>query len=71
LRKNLDYVDDGKIRDSFYSRKDMDNAMRIFRGERMFLDKKIKEVVDYIKKFRKFKKILDKSNDGVIDIDDL
>lgn len=71
LRKNLDYVDDGKIRDSFYSRKDMDNTMRIFRGERMFLDKKIKEVVDYIKKFRKFKKILDKSNDGVIDIDDL
>ena len=71
LRKNLDYVDDGKIRDSFYSRKDMDNAMRIFRGERMFLDKKIKEVVDYIKKFRKFKKILDKSKDGVIDIDDL
>ena len=71
LRKNLDYVDDGKIRDSFYSKKDMDNAMRIFRGERMFLDKKIKEVVDYIKKFRKFKKILDKSNDGVIDIDDL
>ena len=71
LRKNLDYVDDGKIRDSFYSGKDMDNAMRIFRGERMFLDKKIKEVVDYIKKFRKFKKILDKSNDGVIDIDDL
>ena len=45
--------------------------MRIFRGERTFLDKKIKEVVDYIKKFRKFKKILDKSNDGVIDIDDL
>ena len=71
LRKNLDYVDDGKIRDSFYSRKDMDNAMRIFRGERMFLDKKIKEVVDYIKKFRKFKKILDKSDNGVIDIDDL
>ena len=71
LRKNLDYVDDGKIRDSFYSRKDMDNTMRIFRGERTFLDKKIKEVVDYIKKFRKFKKILDKSNDGVIDIDDL
>ena len=71
LRKNLDYVDDGKIRESFYSRKDMDNTMRIFRGERLFLDKKIKEVVDYIKKFRKFKKILDKSNDGVIDIDDL
>ena len=71
LRKNLDYVDDDKIRDSFYSRKDIDNTIRIFRGERMFLDKKIKEVVYYIKKFRKFKKILDKSNDGVIDIDDL
>jgi len=71
LRKNLDYVDDIKIRNSFYSRKDMDNAIRIFKGERMFMDKKIKEVRDYMKKFRKFKKILDKSDNGVIDIDDL
>ena len=37
----------------------------------MFMDKKIKEVRDYMKKFRKFKKILDKSDNGVIDIDDL
>ena len=71
LRSNLDYIDDSKIRDAFYSRKDMENAMRIFKGEKMFLDKKIKEVLDYIKNFRKFKKILKKSKDGVIDIDDL
>lgn len=71
LRSNLDYVDDGKIRDAFYSRKDVENAMRIFKGEKMFLDKKIKEVVEYIKNFRKFKKIWNKSKDGVIDIDDL
>ena len=45
--------------------------MRIFKGEKMFLDKKIKEVVEYIKNFRKFKKIWNKSKDGVIDIDDL
>ena len=71
LRSNLDYVDDGKIRDAFYSRKDVENAMRIFKGEKMFLDKKIKEVIEYIKNFRKFKKIWNKSKDGVIDIDDL
>ena len=35
------------------------------------LDKKIGEVVNYMKQFKKFKKILDKSKDGVIDIDDL
>ena len=71
LRKNLDMVDDSRIRDAFYSRKDMENAMRIFKGERMFLDKKIGEIVTYMKQFKKFKKILDKSKDGVIDIDDL
>ena len=71
LRSNLDYIDDSKIRDAFYSRKDMENAMRIFKGEKMFLDKKIKEVLEYIKNFRKFKKIWNKSKDGVIDIDDL
>ena len=71
LRKNLDYVDDGKIRDAFYSRKDMQNAMRIIKGERLFLDKKIQEVVNYTKQFRKFKKIMSKSKDGVIDIEDL
>ena len=37
----------------------------------MFLGKKIGEVQDYIKKFRKFKKIMDKSNNGNIDIEDL
>jgi hypothetical protein len=71
LRSNLDLIDDSMIRDAFYSRKDMDNAMKIFKGERMFLDKKIGEVVNYMKQFKKFKKILDKSRDGVIDIDDL
>ena len=71
LRKNMDYVDDGKIRDAFYSRKDMENAMRIIKGERLFLDKKIQEVVNYTKQFRKFKKIMSKSKDGVIDIEDL
>ena len=71
LRSNLDLIDDGKIRDAFYSRKDMENAMRIFKGERMFLDKKIGEIVNYMKQFKKFKKILDKSKDGVIDFEDL
>ena len=71
LRSNLDVIDDSRIRDAFYSRKDMENAMRIFKGERMFLDKKIGEIVNYMKQFKKFKKILDKSKDGVIDIDDL
>ena len=71
LRSNLDLIDDGKIRDAFYSRKDMENAMRIFKGERMFLDKKIGEIENYMKQFKKYKKILDKSKDGVIDFEDL
>lgn len=71
LRSNLDYIDDSRIREAFYSRKDMENAMRIFKGERMFLDKKIAEVVEYMNNFKKFKKIWKKSKDGVIDIDDL
>ena len=71
LRSNLDFIDDARIREAFYSRKDMENAMRIFKGEKMFLDKKIEEVKTYMNNFRKFKKIWKKSKDGVIDIDDL
>ena len=71
LRSNLDYIDDSRIRDAFYSKKDVENTMRIFKGEKMFLDKKIGEVLEYIKNFKKFKKMMKKSKDGVIDIDDL
>ena len=71
LRKNLDVVDDFKIRESFYNQTDIKNAMRIFKGERMLLDKKIDELRKHIKNFKNFKKILDKSNNGHIDIEDL
>ena len=71
LKSNIELIDDEKIRNSFFSKIDIDNARRILKGEKMFLGKKIKEVQDYIKKFRKFKKIMDKSNNGNIDIEDL
>ena len=72
IRNNLNLVDDDKIRDAFYSRIDVENAKRIFKGERMFLDKKIDDLKHHLKSLRKFKKMLDKnSKDGVVDIADL
>ena len=72
IRYNLDLVDDDKIRETFYNRKDVDNAKRIFKGERMFMDKKIEELKKYIRGIKKFTKMLEtKSKNGVIDIDDL
>ena len=71
LKSNIELIDDEKIRNSFFSKIDIDNARRILKGEKMFLGKKIGEVQDYIKKFRKIKKIMDKSNNGNIDIEDL
>ena len=68
----MNLVDDDKIRDAFYSRIDVENAKRIFKGERMFLDKKIDDLKHHLKSLRKFKKMLDKnSKDGVVDIADL
>lgn len=72
FRSNLNLVDDDMIREAFYSRVDIQNAKRIFQGERMFMDKKIDDLKNYLKKFRKFKKMLDKnSKDGIVDISDL
>ena len=72
VRNNLNLVDDDKIRESFYSRKDVENAKRIFKGERMFMDKKIEELKKYLKGYRKFTKMLEtKSKNGIIDLDDL
>lgn len=72
FRSNLNLIDDDMIREAFYSRIDVQNAKRIFQGERMFMDKKIDDLKNYLKKFRKFKKMLDKnSKDGIVDISDL
>ena len=72
IRNNLNLVDDDKIREAFYSKKDVENAKRIFKGERMFMDKKIEELKKYLKGYRKFTKMLEtKSKNGIIDLDDL
>ena len=72
IRSNLDLVDDDKIREVFFNKKDVENAKRIFKGERMFMDKKIEELKNYLKGFRKFKKMLEtKSKDGIVDLSDL
>lgn len=72
IRKNLDLVDDDRIREAFYSKKDVENAKRIFKGERMFLDKKIEDLKKHLKSYRKFQKKLEaKSKDGIIDFEDL
>jgi hypothetical protein len=72
LRSNLDLVDDDKIRQAFYSRIDVENAKKIFKGERMFMDKKIDDLKNHLKNLRKFKKMLDKNTkDGIVDISDL
>ena len=60
------------IREAFYSKKDVENAKRIFKGERMFLDKKIEDLKKHLKSYRKFQKKLEaKSKDGIIDFEDL
>ena len=72
IRYNLNLVDDDKIRDAFFSKKDVENAKRIFKGEKLFMDKKIEDLKNYLKGFRKFKKMLEtKSKDGVVDLSDL
>lgn len=72
IRNNLDLINDDKIREAFYSRKDVENAKRIFKGERMFMDQKIEELRKYLKGIKKFKKMLEtKSKNGVIDLEDL
>ena len=72
IRYNLNLVDDDKIRDTFFSKKDVENAKRIFKGEKLFIDKKIEDLKNYLKGFRKFQKMLEtKSKDGVVDLSDL
>ena len=72
LKNNLYLVDDDMIRKAFYNKKDIENAKRIFKGERMFLEKKIDDLKNYLKGYKKFKKMLEtRSKDGIIDISDL
>ena len=71
MRSNLDYVDDEKIRETFFNRIDVKNAQRIFKGERMFLDKKIEDLKNQIEELRNLKKFMEKTKDGYIDIDNL
>ena len=60
------------IREAFYSRIDIENAQRIFKGERIFIQKRIDDIKNQLKNFRQFKQKLEsKGKDGVIDIDDL
>ena len=72
IKKNLNLVDDSMIREAFYSRIDIENAQRIFKGERIFIQKRIDDIKNQLKNFRQFKQKLEsKGKDGVIDIDDL
>ena len=71
MRSNLNYVDDEKIREAFFNRIDVKNAQRIFKGERLFLDKKIEVLKNQIEETRKLNEFMKKTKDGYLDIDNL
>ena len=71
MRSNLDYVDDERIRGAFYNKIDVKNAQRIFKGERLFLDKKIEVLKNQIEELRNLNKFMKKTKDGYLDIDNL
>ena len=71
IRSNLDYVDDERIREAFFNKIDVKNAQRIFKGERLFLDKKIEVLKNQIEELRNLNKFMKKTKDGYLDIDNL